>query len=150
MRKLFFLMISVFTSFASNDLIIKSSQCSVDITMNKLENSLIDRNLTIFARIDHKQNATDVNMTLRDNEVIIFGNPKAGTKIMQKDALTGLDLPLKILVYKDAKLQTRIAYHNPKKWSKNYNLKDCKIVDKVTTILDKITKEVISTPCGRK
>lgn len=150
MKKLFFLNILVLMSFASSDLVLKSSQCSVEITLSKLENVLMENGMSIFARIDHKQNAIDSNLTLRDSEVIIFGNPKAGTKIMQKDVLSGLDLPLRILVYKNEKLQTKIAYHNPKEWSKNYNLKDCEIVDKMTTLLDKITKKVISTPCGRK
>ena len=150
MKKLFFLITIALMSFANSSIVQKSSKCSVDITMNKLESALMDKNLTIFARIDHKQNAIDSNMSLKESEVIIFGNPKVGTKIMQKDILSGLDLPLRILVYKDEKLQTKIAYHNLKEWSKSYNLKDCKIVDKIDTLLEDILKDVTSTPCGRK
>ena len=140
MKKLFFLMISVLMSFASSDLVIKSSQCSVDITMNKLENILINKGLTIFARIDHKQNAVDVNMTLRDSQVIIFGNPKGGTVLMQKDPTVSLELPLRVAVYKDDDGKVWLSYHNPQSLKDSYNVSAAaEVLNKVEGGLDKLT-----------
>lgn len=151
MVKKFILLVSfVLVIMADSNIIQKSSKCSVSITVDKLEYTLKEKGITIFARIDHSKNASDVNLTLNESEVLIFGNPNAGTKIMQKSLLSGLDLPLRVLVYKDKSLQTKIAYHNPMVLKEMYNLKECKVIDKISEFLENSIKEVISTPCGRK
>nr|WP_256474062.1 DUF302 domain-containing protein [Lutimaribacter sp. EGI FJ00013] len=68
---------------------------------------------TVFARIDHAKGAQDAGMTLAPNQVLVFGNPVLGTPAIQDDALAGLYLPLKVLVYEDAKGQVWLAYENP-------------------------------------
>ncbi|NOR56077.1 MAG: DUF302 domain-containing protein, partial [Sulfurovum sp.] len=73
-------------------------------------------------------------------KVILFGNPNVGTRLMQKDPLTALDLPLKVLVYDDNGT-TKIVYRDPKIWSLHFDLKSCGMVDKMVKALDGITSK---------
>ncbi len=99
------------------------------------------KGLSVFAIINHQANAKKVGLQMPKEKVILFGNPKIGTKIMLKDQRAGLDLPMKILVYQDYNGNTKIIYHHPKKWSKSYNLNNYKLIDKMAVALDKITKK---------
>ena len=82
-------------------------------TMNRLEVELKAKGMTIFARIDHAAGAQAVGLALRPTEVLIFGNAKAGTPLMQSVQSIGIDLPLKALVYEDANGKVWLAYNNP-------------------------------------
>jgi uncharacterized protein (DUF302 family) len=70
--------------------------------------------MAVFARIDHAGGAAAVDMSMRPTELLIFGNAKAGTPLMQFAQSIGIDLPLKALVYKDAAGQTWVAYNDPR------------------------------------
>jgi uncharacterized protein (DUF302 family) len=80
---------------------IKSSQGPKE-TMERLEAAAKAKGLTIFARIDHAAGAAEVGLSLRPTELLIFGNAKGGTPLMQSDQTVGIDLPLKALVWQDA------------------------------------------------
>ena len=67
-------------------------------TMNRLETAVKAKGMTVFARIDHAAGATGAGLSLRPTEVLLFGNAKAGTPLMQSVQAIGLDLPLKALV----------------------------------------------------
>jgi len=71
-------------------------------TMNRLEAEVKAKGLTVFARIDHAAGAAGVGLSMRPTEVLIFGNAKAGTPLMQSVATMAIDLPLKALVWQDA------------------------------------------------
>lgn len=71
---------------------------SVEITMNRLEATLKEKGMEIFSRIDHAANARKVDLEMPETQVLIFGNPKLGTKLMLAAPSIALDLPLKILV----------------------------------------------------
>ena len=90
-----------------------SSQHSVPATLERLEALLKERGVMIFARIDFSGDAARAGLTLRPEQLLIFGNPKAGTPLMQSAPAAGLDLPLKALVWEDAAGQTQIAYNDP-------------------------------------
>src|SRR3712207_4267738 len=70
-------------------------------TMDRLAAAVIDRGMSIVARVDHASAATKVGLELRPTEVLIFGNPRAGTPLMQAAQTIGIDLPLKALVWQD-------------------------------------------------
>jgi uncharacterized protein (DUF302 family) len=74
---------------------------------------LRDKGITLFARIDHAAGAASVDMPLRPTELIIFGNPKAGTPLMQARQSIGIDLPLKMLGWQDAAGKVWLAYNDP-------------------------------------
>ena len=83
-------------------------------TMDRLVAAVAERGMTILARIDHAGAAAKVGMELRPTEVVLFGNPKAGTPLMQAVQTIGIDLPLKVLVWQDADGKTWLAYNDPK------------------------------------
>ena len=89
------------------------SQHSVKETLDRLEAALRAGGVTVFARIDHAAGAASVGMALRPTEVVIFGNPRAGTPLMQAVQTTGLDLPLRVLAWEDADGDVRVTYNDP-------------------------------------
>jgi uncharacterized protein (DUF302 family) len=82
-------------------------------TMDRLEAAVRARGGQVFARIDHARGAEEVGMTLRPTELLIFGNARAGTPLMQSSQTLGIDLPLKALVWEDAAGKTWLAYDEP-------------------------------------
>jgi uncharacterized protein (DUF302 family) len=89
---------------------IKSAQ-NVPQTMQKLEQLLLAHGLTIFARIDFSGDATRSGLSLLPEQMLIFGNPKGGTPLLQQAATVGLDLPLKALVWEDEQGTTWVGYN---------------------------------------
>ena len=82
-------------------------------TMDRLEAAVTAKGLTVFARIDHAASAAAVGLPLRPTELLIFGNAKGGTPLMQSVQTIGIDLPLKALVWRDANGATWLAYNEP-------------------------------------
>jgi uncharacterized protein (DUF302 family) len=69
--------------------------------------------MTVFARIDHAAGAAEVGLPLRPTELLIFGNAKGGTPLMQAEQVIGIDLPLKALVWQDEAGVTWLSYNDP-------------------------------------
>ena len=80
-------------------------------TMDRLQAEIRAQGMTVFARIDHAAGAAEVGLTLRATELIIFGNARGGTPLIQAAQTTGIDLPLKALVWEDASGKTWISYN---------------------------------------
>jgi uncharacterized protein (DUF302 family) len=91
-------------------------------TLERFEAEVQAKGLTVFARIDHAAGAATVGMPLRPTTVLIFGNPKGGTPLMQASQLVGLELPLKVLVWQDAGGKTWLSYVDPANLAKRYTL----------------------------
>jgi uncharacterized protein (DUF302 family) len=81
--------------------------------MDRLAAAVTTRGISIMARIDHAVAAAAIGMELRPTEVLIFGNPRAGTPLMQAVQTVGIDLPLKALVWQDENGTTWLAYNDP-------------------------------------
>ena len=90
-----------------------ASHHSVAATLERLEALLRERGIMIFARIDFSGDAARAGLTMRAEQLLIFGNPKAGTPLMQSVPRAGLDLPLKALVWENADGTTSVAYNDP-------------------------------------
>ena len=123
----------------ANDIIIKSSDYSVDKTIENIKNIVKAKGLSVFTVIDHKANAAGVNMALSESKVIIFGNPQVGTLLMQEDMRIALDLPLRILVYKDHEGQVKVAYRDGTWIKKHHYLKEENLIKKVNQGMKKIS-----------
>ena len=82
-------------------------------TMSRLEAEVKARGMTIFANIPHDRGAATVGVPLRPNDLLIFGNPKVGTPLMQSAPTIGIDLPLRVLVWEDAEGRTWLSYNDP-------------------------------------
>lgn len=94
-------------------LIVQSSERSVAETMDRLEAIATERGLTVMARVDHAANAESVDAELRPTELLIFGNPAAGTPLMACAQTAGIDLPMKALAWEDAEGAVWLAYNEP-------------------------------------
>jgi uncharacterized protein (DUF302 family) len=82
-------------------------------TMRRLTDAVQARGLTVFARIDHAAAAREVGLELADEQVLVFGNPKAGTPLMQEDPTIGVELPLRMLVWADGE-GVAVGYADPR------------------------------------
>jgi uncharacterized protein (DUF302 family) len=91
-------------------------------TMDRLEAEVKSRGMTVFARIDHARGAADVGLDLRPTEVLVFGNAKGGTPLMQSNQSIGIDLPLKALVWKDQSGTVWLSYNEPGWLAKRHGL----------------------------
>ncbi len=89
------------------------SKYGIQETLDRIERLLGEHGLTIFARIDFSGDARRSGLSLRPEQMLIFGNPKAGTPLMQAEPVSGIDLPLKALVWEDAAGETWLAYNSP-------------------------------------
>jgi len=89
------------------------SRFSACETSDRLLAELAARQLTVFARIDHAAGAASAGLPLRATELVIFGNPKGGTALMQDQQSAGIDLPLKALVWEDADGNVWLSYNDP-------------------------------------
>jgi uncharacterized protein (DUF302 family) len=97
---------------AREGLINLSSARPVAKLLDVLEASLAAKGITVFARIDHASGAGSAGMPLRPTSVLIFGNPRAGTPLMQAGQEIGLDLPLRILAWEDAEGRSWLTWHD--------------------------------------
>lgn len=103
------------------ELVTKESPLSVADTVARLSHLITERGLTLFGVIDHSGEAHAVGLDLRDTKVVIFGNPRAGTPVMQAAPLAALDLPLKVLVWDDGG-QTKLTYTAPATLAARYEI----------------------------
>lgn len=118
------------------------SQNSHEASVAKLKQLIQDENLTLFETIDHKANATAVKMNLKPETVVVFGNPRMGTVLMNCNPSMGIDLPLRILVTTNYEGITSFIYTNPEYWSLKHNVKDkncLSILDKAKMALEDLT-----------
>ena len=94
-------------------LITLSSRYSAHDTVERLVLAIAKRSMTVFARVDHAGGAASAGLTLRPTDVVIFGNPKGGTALMQDRQSAGIDLPLKALVWQDTDGKVWLSYNDP-------------------------------------
>ncbi len=121
-----------------------TSQNTQDKTVQKLQNLIKEEDLTLFETIDHKANAIAVKMNLTPETVVVFGNPKMGTVLMNCNPSMGLDLPLRILISTNYEGVTSMTYTNPEYWSLKHNIKDkncLAILNKAKIALDDLTSK---------
>ena len=119
---------------------IKSNHGPQD-TMNRLEAAVKAKGMTVFARIDHAAGASAVGLSLRPTEVLIFGNAKGGTPLMQSVQTIGIDLPLKALVWQDATGDTWLSYNDPVWLAQRHGLGGTEApIGNLTAALDAVAK----------
>ncbi len=105
-------------------LITVASNHSVEITLDRLTKIMTSKGITIFARVDHAAGAKKVDKELAPTQLLIFGNPKLGTPLMQSDVKIGLDLPLKALAWRDDNGKVWVSYNDPAYLKTRYQMTD--------------------------
>ncbi len=98
---------------ADEGLIQLKSPYTVAQTLDRFERAVRAKGMKVFNRIDHAAGAASVNRKLRPTELLIFGNPKIGTLLMQSQQTAGIDLPMKALAWQDASGQVWLTYNDP-------------------------------------
>lgn len=122
---------------------VKSPHSQSD-TVNRLEAEVRQRNLIVTARIDHAAAAQRIGQTLRPNEVVIFGNPQAGTPLMQCAPTVGIDLPIKALVWTDGTGQVWLGYNDPAWLVHRHGAPDCPAAENVRKALAAIAEATVA------
>lgn len=112
----------------ADGLIAMKSPHGAKATMDRLENIVKERGLIVFNRIDHAAGAAKIGKTLRTTELLIFGNPSGGTPLMECEQTSGIDLPLKALVWQDAAGQVWLGYNDPAFLAQRHGVASCPVV----------------------
>jgi len=110
-------------------------------TMDRLAAAVTSRGIAVLARIDHAAAAARAGLELRPTEVLIFGNPKAGTPLMQAAQTTGIDLPLKALVYEDVNGVTHLAYNDAAWLAARHGVQAAQAVTAIAQTLAQLVRE---------
>jgi uncharacterized protein (DUF302 family) len=114
--------------------------------MDRLEAEIRAQKMTVFARIDHATGAAEVGLTLPPTELIIFGNARGGTPLMQSVQTVGIDLPLKALVWEDASGTTWLSYNEPSWIVQRHNIPNAEpIVSKMTAALRALSRKAVES-----
>jgi uncharacterized protein (DUF302 family) len=132
---------SVLPSMAADGLINVQSAFSVKETTDRLENILNKKGMTIFNQINHSDAARKVGVELRETRLIIFGNPKVGSPLMQCQQSVAIDLPQKAIIWEDDQSKVWISYNDPGYLKKRHDITGCdEVLTKIEKALSGITK----------
>ncbi len=135
----------LFTVAAADGLVKYESNYSVKETADRFETIIKDKGLTLFTRIDHQKNAKTVDLELRPTEVIIFGNPKVGTLLMQCAQDVAIDLPQKVMMSEDANNKVWLTYNDPQYLMERHNMEKCgKVINKIAGVLKKLSEATVA------
>ncbi|MGD1952095.1 MAG: DUF302 domain-containing protein [Leptolyngbyaceae cyanobacterium] len=131
---------------APTGLIVKSSPYSVEETETRFTQILEARGLNLFATVDHAQNASGVDLELRPTRVVIFGNPRVGTPLMQCQQTIAIDLPQKVLIWEDDQGQVQLAYNDPQYLGGRHRLDGCGVeaIKTISGALDNLTNGAVA------
>jgi uncharacterized protein (DUF302 family) len=125
---------------SAEGLITVRSQQGPDETMNRLGAAVRAKGLTVFAQIDHAAGAEAVGLPLRPTEVLVFGNARSGTPLMQSSQTMGIDLPLKVLVWQDEGGITWLSYNDPDWLARRHGLDDQsrRVIDAIKDVISSV------------
>ncbi|MEA2196884.1 MAG: hypothetical protein QOJ25_935 [Solirubrobacteraceae bacterium] len=118
---------------------------SVSVTVDRLLGALEGRGIQVFARVDHAAGARAAGLELPDEEVVIFGDPRVGTLLMQSDSEVGYELPLRVLVW-DAGGETVVGYRPPTELAMDYEMSDrAEVLERMMALLEQLVGESVAT-----
>jgi uncharacterized protein (DUF302 family) len=124
-----------------------ASRFSPKETMDRFEAEIRAKGMTVFVRIDHAAGAAEAGLELRPTELIIFGNARGGTPLMEASQTAGIDLPLKALVWQDGAGKTWLSYNEPSWIVQRHGLGvRAEIVDKLAAALSAISRKAADSP----
>jgi uncharacterized protein (DUF302 family) len=120
----------------------KRSASGYGETVVRLVDAIGSRGLKVFARIDHAAAAREAGLELADEQVVLFGNPRAGTPLMQSDPRIGVELPLRILMWAGAD-GVLLGYHDPRELARPYDIaaEHQAILEQMATLLGELADE---------
>ena len=130
---------------AKKGLVTLQSNHSVKDTADKLVSIIESKGMKVFARVDHQKNAQGVDLTLRPTQVIMFGNPTAGTPLMNCEQSVAIDLPQKTLISEDADKKVWLSYNHPEYLKTRHNIKGCDTeIANIAKALNSVSKAAVA------
>ncbi len=137
--------LSAHSAFAQDGLETVESPHDVATTIDRLTAALESKGMTIFGRVNHAANADKVELSLRPTEVLIFGNPKLGTPLMNCAPTLAIDLPQKMLAWQDDAGQTHLGWNDPAYLQARHGMEGCEeVLQKVSAALANFAKAATS------
>jgi CubicO group peptidase (beta-lactamase class C family)/uncharacterized protein (DUF302 family) len=127
---------------AAESIVTQESKFSVDETASRLQAALAAQKVPIFATFDHADNAQKVGLQLRPTKVVVFGNPRVGTKLMQDSQPAALDLPLRISIWEDARKRVWVGYHSIDGLAAEYGIADKTTVRAMSQGLQRLVSRI--------
>ena len=125
-------------------LVTAKSPHSVSETIARAVSALERRDIQVFARVDHGEAARAAGLELADEELLIFGDPRAGTLLMQSDPMVGYELPLRLLAWDDAG-QTMVAYRQPTELAAEFAVADqADVLERMNGLLEQLVAESVA------
>ncbi len=118
----------VSAAYAQNGLVNVKSSHDVKTTTSRLVKVLKTKGMKVFAEIDFTKGAREAGTSLRPMYLVVFGNPKIGTVLMQTTQTAGIDLPMKALIWRDDKGQVWFTYNDPNYIAERHGIKGCEKV----------------------
>ena len=145
MQKILYVIATIFflttSAYAGSGIISVKSAHDVKTTADRLESTLKQKGMNVFIRINHAQGAHKIGKELRPTELIIFGNPKVGTPLMQCAQSVAIDLPQKALIWQDAQNQVWLSYNDPNYLVERHGIEGCgEVIKKIKGALGKFAK----------
>jgi uncharacterized protein (DUF302 family) len=129
-------------------MIVTRSALSYDETARSLVAAIEQRGLTVFARIDHAAGAREVGMQLDDEQVVLFGSPRSGTPLMQDDPRIGIELPLRMLIWREGE-QVLLGHNDPRELSSAYEVAaHTQTLEQMATLLAALAAEAAGSAAG--
>jgi uncharacterized protein (DUF302 family) len=130
----------------NNGIISQPSPYSVTETIDRLAAILQTKGITIFARIDQQVEAEKVGLSLRPTQLLLFGNPQAGTPLMVAEPTIALDLPLKILAWEAADGKVWLSYNDPNYLQQRFSLPDelVKNIAVIAPLIEQILRKPVT------
>jgi len=120
------------------------SQYSMEDSLAKLTDEIEGKNLKIFAVIKHGEAARANGLELNPTNLVIFGNPQVGTKLMNCDQTIGIELPMKVLIWEDDKGQVMAGFNDPEHYLQTYDIEACsEIIIKVKGVLNGLINTLV-------
>lgn len=129
---------------SADGLVAMKSSRDTKATMDRVEELVKQRGLTVFARIDHAAAAARVNKTLRPTELLIFGSPQAGTPFMECAQSVGIDLPLKVLVWEDQSSQVWLGFNDPAFLAQRHGVAQCPAAENIRKAITGLAEAAVA------
>lgn len=124
-------------------LITKESAHDVSETLDRLEALAEERDLQVIERLDHAGAAEQAGESLAPTELLLFGNPAAGTPFMHCARTVAIDLPMKALAWEDEAGTVRLAYNDPGYLAERHGVEDCEVVEQMGQVLEELTERAV-------
>lgn len=127
----------------NRQLIVHTSEHPVTLIQDRLQEIFQQKGITLFALVDHSTAAQKAGLSLNEEKLLIFGDPKTGTFLMQENPAIGIELPLKILLWKSQEGITHIAFKDPAFLADAYGIKkNADILSKMKAALSALIDHV--------